>query len=351
MERKLCQHGIKLPRGLKCDHGYIQVQLHAKALGSAYYKNFGPHTKDNQSVAEIHLSDKRKELLLGKAGMTPELPEKLFKAVVPLWFAVWKQERDGDGRLMHDDVSIYERERTLKKELIPAFGDIPFHLLKTPKIEDWRESLVIKRGLSGTTVNRYQGPLSAIYTDTIKWVKAGKIKPAFKLPTENPCIAATWAKNKVRKRLFSDYELRKLHMAFVQLNDLDGWEICKLALKSVLSLKDLKQLEIGAVIDTERSKTGVPIRLPITVLTKYDFSNWRKRWEKARGVAGLADAQFRDLRKTGLNNATGRGFDQKLVSQFAGHSSVKTTEAVYQLRVDEKLKPIIEAQDDWVNGL
>jgi hypothetical protein len=345
--RKPCQHGVRLERGLKCDHGYIQVRL--GHIGVC--QNFGPHTKEAEEVAKIALAELRKRILMGKAGIVIEDPQITFAEAARMSLPFWQKTRDGDGRFLHNENAFYEHKRVIDKELIPVFGRTLFDEVKTPDIEDWREKLVVQRGISGTTVNRYQGVLSGIFTDMITHVKAGKVKPPFRLPTENPCLNATWAKLKKRVRVLSEYELKKLHLAFVTLADPDGWEICKLALKSILSLKDLKALEVGSVIDTERSKTGVPIHLPITVLAKLNFSNWRKRWEAARKEAGLVDAQFRDLRKTGFNSLTGRGFDQKLVSQYGGHASVKTTESVYQLRLPEKMKPLAEAQEVWVEGL
>jgi integrase len=347
LNRKPCQHGVVLERGLCCDHGYIQVRLPQIGV----FKNFGRHTSDTEEIAKIYLAELRKRILMGKAGIKVEDPQRRFAVVARESVAFWRAERDGDGRLKHSDEAVYERIRVIEKELIPVFGPSYFDEVTTQSIEEWREALVVERGISGTTVNRYQAVLSGLYSDMIKSVKAGKVKTPFRLPAENPCLHATWAATKKRKRIYSAYELKKLKLAFRTLNDDAGWAICELALKSVLSLKDLQKLESGHLIDTERSKTGVPITLPIAVLAKLDFSNWRKRWEAARAEAGLQDAQFRDLRKTGINEITGGNFDQKLVSQYAGHASVKTTEGVYQLRINEKLKPLADHLEEWVRKL
>jgi len=360
--RKPCQHGSVLPRGMRCDHGYIQVRLDHMNI----CRNFGAHTKDSEEAAFIFLGECRRRIALGKAGVVFEAPQISFAKACDISLPFWQNERDADGRLMHSEAAVYERIRVIEKELKPVFGKINFDELTTQQVEDWREILTTERGVSGTTVNRYQGVLSGIYSDLMKYVKAGKIKKAFRLPAENPCLAATWAKIKTRKVIWTDYQLKKLKLSFMQLGDADGWEICKLALKSVLSLSDLKALEIGQMIDTERSKTGVPVRLPITVLTKLNFVNWRKRFEAARDLAGVTvykevdgkrvvdqdqTPTLRDMRKSGINALTGKGYDQKLVSQYAGHSSVKTTESVYQLRIDEKLKPLADDLEAWVSGL
>lgn len=339
-----------LPKGICLDHGYIQVRIqHAGILRT---KNFGKDSPFAREMASIYLAERRKEILMGKCGMTPPAPKRRFKEVCALWLPLWRKEADGDGRPIHSELSIYERERTINKVLIPAFGDKWFDEITTPMVEDWREGLLAdqERGISGTTINRYQGPLSAIFTDTMKWVEAGKIKPAFALPAKNPCLSATWAKNKVRDRVLTQYELRKLKNAFFSLNDADGWSICKMALKSTLSMADLKALDTGDTIDTQRTKTGVPVNIPIQVKVMFQWKNWRRRWEAAREAAGLVDVQFRDLRKTGINMIAGR-HDTKLVSQYAGHASVKTTEGIYTQVLHEKLRPLAEDLESQVESI
>ncbi len=123
-----------------------------------------------------------------------------------------------------------------------------------------------------------------------------------------------------------------------------------MALKSVLSLKDLKNLEIGQEIDILRSKTGVAVNLPIVNLTKLNFFGWRTRWEKARVLAGLEWLQFRDLRKVGCNVLVGQ-FNTKLISQYMGHATEKTTEKSYIVDQAEKLEPLAEHLDKWVDSL
>lgn len=356
MSKPLCPHGIKREKNLRCDHGYIQVLV--RRLGKTYCcENFGPHTKESQAVASIRLSEVRKEILQGKIGIAPELPSKRFADVAGIWFEIWKKERNPDGKEKHNKESCYKVRWTLDKVLIPAFGKILFHELKSVQIYKWRRTYTDK-GLSGVTANRYQAVLSSIYAHVGRWVKTEQIKPAFKLPEENPCEAVEMAPTTNRERILSKYEAGKLKNAFMQLNDPDGWEICKLALKSVLSLKDLKGLEIGQDIDILRSKTGVPINLPLPVLTKLNWYGWRTRWDAARVVAGFAvwgkkgnlrsarcakntTLEFRDLRKTGINWLKGR-HDLKLVSEYAGHASIKTTEGSYTIKQAEKMQPLVQ---------
>jgi integrase len=347
MQRKPCRHKIQLPKGLRCNHGYLELLLSIK--GRTYCRTFGPHTREAQQIAEIHLSEKRKELLLGRFDMAPPMPRKKFPEVGRLWLSHWKDEREADGRLSHSEAALKEVERVLDKVFNPLFADHWFDEIRPIDIERWREREQT-RGLAGTSLNRYQAVLSSIFSKVDRWIKTERIKPAFQVPKDNPSISVDKAPTVKRKRVLTSYEAKKLKLAFAQLNDGDGWEICKLALKSVLSLKDLRNLELGQEIDIERSKTGVPINLPVPVLVKMNWYNWRNRWERAREQAGLVDVQFRDLRKTGINWLKGR-HELKLVSEYAGHADIKTTERSYTIRQAEYLEPLAKDLGEQVDSL
>lgn len=308
-----------------------------------------------------HLLEKRHEIRLGKFGVTKELPSKKFAEVAPIYMEMWKAQKDGDGRPKHDAKSINERQRVFDNNLVSYFGKFDFDAIRTVDVEKWREAR-LKTGVLGTSVNREMVPLSDMFSEIAQAISLEKIEafktPLFKVRSDkgeivvmNPCLLATKAQMRVRKVLVTDYELRKLKLAFMNLGDQDGWAICKLALKSILSEKDLRKLELGSVIDTERSKTQVPVHLPITILQKLNWHNWRKRWEAARKDGDLEHIQFRDLRKAGGNYLVGRKHDMKLVSQYHGHASVKTTEKSYTLFAQEKMKPLAEDLETWTEGL
>lgn len=324
--------------------------------GRLHMPGFGPHTKDAQTIAEEYLAKKRLEIRLGKFGMEQEIESKKFIPAAEQWFKEWSKEKLPDGKPAHTEAAIAESKRVLEKEFYSAFSKNNLDDIRPIDIERWRERRTAE-GASGTTLNRYQALLSSMFGSLERWMQTERIKPAFKLPIDkqsgkvfNPCMAVDKAPTVKRERVLTEYEAKKLKLAFAQLNDLDGWEICKLALSSVLSLKDLKHLELGQEIDIERAKTGVPINIPLAVLAKFNWTNWRKRWEKAREVAGLVDCQFRDLRKTGINNLKGK-FDLKFVSEYAGHADEKTTERSYMVKQSDKLIPLANYMKDWVDGI
>ena len=364
-----------MERGLRIVRGYVQVRL---IIGGKYYhKNFGPDSPLARELAGIHLSEKRKEILMNKAGITAELSTKKFKEAAKIWFKLWVNETNSDGTPTHNERSITETGRTIDRCLIPTFGKRDYDAIRPVDVQRWRLDL-LKSGLSGTGVNRYQTVLSSIFNGIERAIKLEAID-AFKLPCDpetgkvwNPTKFVEKAPTVKRTRVLTHYEAKKLKLGFMQVGDPDGWEICKLALKSVLSEKDLRKLELGQEIDIERSKTGVPINIPIVHLVRLKWYGWRKRWQKATEAAGLAkytiktDAkgrkrrvldpafpehvQFRDLRKTGINWLKGR-HDLKLISEYAGHADIKTTEQSYTVSQSEYLKPLAEDINAQVESL
>ncbi len=325
---------------------YVQARLMHK--GHYFHKHFGLDSPLARELAGIWLAEKRKEILMGKCGIEPELPRKRFKEVVPLFMDIWKAKKKGDGNFKHSPGAIAAQEKFFESKLVPYFGSMWFDSISPVDVENWRQWR-INTGVLGTSVNREQVPLSAIFTVIPNAMRLKRIE-AFKVPAINPCEGVDKAETRKRERIPTDYELKKLKLAFSNLGDSDGWEICKLALKSILSEKDLRKLELGATIDLERAKTGVPIHLPITVLQALNWRNWRKRWEQARHISGVTNLQFRDLRKKGGSHLVGK-YDIKLVSQYFGHASVKTTERSYIVLEQEKMKPLAKDLDIWVESL
>ncbi len=343
---RICEHNIPLEKNLRCSGGYIQAFL--KHAGRSISKNFGIHTKDSHKVATIFLHEKYKEILEKKIGIAPELPRKRFEEAVYVWFELWSRERKPNGKDAHSQGSRYKHERAIRSSLIPAFGSRWFDELRALDVYRWRHSLT-DQGMKGTTINKYQSILGSVYSHTGNWTKTGQIKEPFRQPPENPCLGVEMTPGEKREIVLSKYEAGKLKNAFMQLNDPDGWDICKMALKTVLSLNDLKALQAGKQVDIVRSKTGVTVDIPITALA-LNWYGWRTRWEKARELAGLQSIQFRDLRKTGINWAKGR-HDLKLISEYAGHVNIKTTEKSYTVKDNSSMEGIARDLEQQVEEI
>lgn len=330
-------------RGIRIVRGYIQVRIYHR--GVAYHKNFGPDCGLARQLAEIHLSEKRKEILMGRFGVTQEAPSRKFKDVAEEYYGKWSREKDAEGKLAHG--SAEEAGRVIRSNLIKFFGARGFDTIRPLEVQRWR-SLRLSSVL-GTSVNREQAVLSSIFSHVERWVKTEEWKP-MKLPAENPCSSVEKAPNRKRTRVLSILELKALKVACYELKDEDMWEVCGMALKSLLRKKDLEHLESGVEIDTIQAKTGGTIHLPVGVQRSLSFKNFRKRWENVRKAARLVDAQFRDLRKTGSNLLKMRNHSQKMISEFLGHASTRTTE-IYMVPDASHLKPLAKDLEDILESL
>lgn len=363
--RKHCPHGAILPRGLKCDRGYLVLTVRHKGR-LVDNPGCGPHNAEAQVYAVERLGAIRSEILRGKFGYMPDLPEKTFKEVVNIYFKYWPLEREGDGSLKHSAGSVADCKSAVERNLIPYFGNTKFHEIRSIDIEKRRDARLagvkgpdgqwITEPVLGTTVNREHSPLGSIFSHIETWMALEKI-PKFKIPAKNPCLAASKAEMRTHERLLTDYEIQKLRLACFTLKDPDAWEICKMILKSVLSVGDLKNLDVGQTINLERGKTGVPINIPITVLQKLNWTNWRTRWERVRQMAGFStDKKSKDyvdakvLRKTGINEVR-RKLGIEAAGNYAGHASSKTTERHYKVVSGEENRPAAEHMTAWVDGL
>lgn len=342
--------------------GYIQVRImHNKRY---YHKHFGKDSPLARELAQIHLAEKRKEILMGRFGVTQELPVKRFAEAARLYFSLWSKEMDAEGKIKHR--SARETGRVIEKNLIPNFGKLFFNDIKPLDVVRWREKRLIS--VIGTSVNREQAILSSIFSHIERWVKTEEI-PAFKLPRDqesgvamNPCTSVERAPNRKRTRILSILELTALKRACFALDDPDMWEICGMALQSVLRKKDLEKLEAGESINTIQAKTQHPILLPIGVTRPLNFSNFKRRWMSVRKAARLEvrlpngrldvgkTVQTRDIRKSGLNMLKEKGYSMKLLSEFAGHAEEKTTE-IYMVKNADHLKPMVKDLKDILEAL
>jgi integrase len=335
----------KLPRGLRIDHGYLQVRIQNQ--GSVYCKNFGLDTPMARLHAAKHLADKRIEISLGKWGIAPEVPSKKFEDAAKIFYDLWSMEIDPDGMPKHTPEACGTVKRILDKSLTPFFGRMNLETIRPIDVQTWRDRRL--KDVLGTSANREQEVLSSMFNSIERWVKTERIKK-FKLPEENPCQYIKKAKQNKRERVLSTQELARLKVSCVALNDLDLWEICKMALKSLLRKKDLMNLEVGRSIDLEQSKTGVRVIIPVKSNSVLNYVNFRKRWESARKSAQLEDVEFRDLRKTGVNMLKMKGYSLKLMSEFLGHSNTKTTE-IYMVHNADHLKPLAEDLNSIIEAI
>lgn len=335
----------KLPKGIRLDHGYIQVRIMNK--GRIYCKNFGLDSSLGRELAQIHLAEKKKEILMGKFGVQ-QIPQKKFSEVADIYLALWSKEITPDGALKHVENSVYNTKIVIESEFKPFFKNYYFDEILPKDVDAWRTHRL--KTVLGTTANRNQNILSSIFSHIEQWVKTETVK-TFKLPSENPCQFVEKSSTRKRERLITQYEISKLKLAAKELGDENACDNISLAIKTCLSFNDLESLKFGDIVNLNRSKTGVAVNIPITVKHIPNWTNWRKRWLDICAKATLTDIEFRDLRKAGINILKDRGHDMKAVSQYAGHASEKTTESFYIKANSETLRVLAQDLEIIVDSL
>jgi integrase len=320
-----------------------------------YCKNFGLDSPTARELASIHVAEKRKEILLGKFGYaTNKLIRKDFREVAHIYFDLWSKELDTNGIRKHTERAVRGVRGFLDYSLLPFFGRMSFEGIRPLDVQRWRDHRV--KTILGTSINREQAVLSSLFSHIETWVKTERIE-AFELPKDpetgavwNPAHYVKFAKTRKRERVLSTQELKALKAGCLARNDPALWDICKLALRSLLRVKDLLRIESGQAIDMIQAKTGVRVNLPVSVVQTYDYTDFVGRWRRARAASGLLDVQFRDLRKTGANLAKLQGHSQKLISEYLGHTNERTTD-VYMVRDNKHLQPLADSLDKIVEGL
>lgn len=338
-----------LPRGLRVIRGYVQYRIYTQ--GKCLQKHFGPDCQEAREAAAFELAKLRKDIRAKRLGLEIEIRSRRFKDVAEEYYAKWSEEKDSEGKLKHG--SAREAQRVIQISLLPAFGRRYFETIRAVDVLRWRE--IRLRAVLGTSVNREQAVLSSIFGYVEQWVR-NEEWPIMKLPVDqqtgkvlNPCLSVEKAPNRMRKRVLSTLEIKALKEACYALKDEDMWEICGMALRSLLRKKDLFNLETG-MVDTVQAKTSRPISLPVHLSKPLNFSNFRKRWEEVRRSARLVDVQFRDLRKTGANLLKMKNHSNKLISEFLGHSSTDITE-IYMVKNTEHLKPLAKDLEDILGAI
>ncbi len=351
--RKACSHGVILPRGLKCDRGYLFVQIFPD--NKPVLKGCGLHTKANQKIAEMLLNDYRQKIALNSFELPKKLRSLSFTEAWAIFYRYhyeeWKHPTRNTPRTGSSKASAIGAYTTLK-ELI---GNPGFHSITAEDVRTKIKDAMIARGFSPASMNKYKGVLSSMFTVIKRLMADGRIE-AIRLPKDNPCDFVPDLEENARERVASTEDLKKLKEACFALNDEGLWSIILLELDTTLRLGDLKRLQGVTVKDgyvtLKQGKTGREITLPEMQRTSRGavFTNRRKRFEEARDKAGLVGLQFRDLRRTGADMLKKLGYSKELIKDTLGHASSNTTERYLNWKDGAAIRPLIEARRTYLKN-
>lgn len=193
------------------------------------------------------------------------------------------------------------------------------------------------------------GLISLLFNVLANWKRRRVRLPNFDfagllLPQESPTLGLRKKRTRPRRvRLTPDQFAKLIEHSTERLRD-----SLILALDLGMSACDLDRMEVSwlnestGLIEWTRQKTGQFVAVPPTPRVKRIFekangrvtdpTNRRKEFEEARRKAGCPGIQFRDVRKTTVNEAIesqGRIEDGQAI---AGHASSRTTVDYYRIK-------------------
>lgn len=179
-----------------------------------------------------------------------------------------------------------------------------------------------------------------------------------RLPEHNPTIGIPKRKPSPRRVIvspdefyalcqFSDPRLIDLYVAAIDTTAREG---------DILLWEPKHYNPYTDQIEFRQSKTGKDHQIPVTARLREIFTrrkmegakrvfngtNRRKLFEEAREKAGLVGVQFRDLRKSGLNEVLDRFKDDGIASRLAGHASQRTFDEHYKVIRNKNLRPAVD---------
>lgn len=349
--RKPCPHGSVLPRGLKCDRGYLFIRVFTEE--GKYQRGCGAHTPQTEKLATMALNKVREQLFLGAFKLPKKQARWKFKQAAEYYYQRhFIDYRDPNTHKPRSTSTLRTTPYVLNM-LVDYFGDFYFDAVTVKTVKAYKTHCVEFEGISGATFNRRKALLSSIFGMIRQWVKEEDME-IIRLPEDNPCDFVPDLSETPRTRVASIEELKRLKAACFELNDPGLWSIIYMELDSGLRLGDLEKLpqavEKNGVVAVTQGKTGNTFYLPAIVKPKTAsvFENLRKRFVAAREKAGLQDLQFRDLRKTAANMLKKIGGTLDNMKDALGHASSKTTERHYVLPDGEKLRPLIEKRRELI---
>ena len=333
--------GVGVFRGSRDDTAWVKIRLPNGGVyrGKSYPRGSAVEIKlgSLSSWSWEQLESRRNELQ-GRADRGEPL-----EAGEAVTFGEWANDWLDRTR---SRVKNYSNEEIgVRTQLIPRFGKMPLMSITSLDVNRW-----ISDGLNGnkpSTVSRRFNTLRAILNDAMK---AGKIE-------KNPCRHADPIKGIVARQRFLDgSELVKL-LAEAEgvadwLPDFILWCVHSGMRKGevrALLWSDIRPLEDGRVFAQVRtSKSDQPRIVSCTqtmneVLERqkgrqaegdnrvFQISamTLRRKWEKARTLAGLEDVTMHDLRRTHSTHAAAAGVDLRTLAGRIGHTDLSMLQKHY----------------------
>lgn len=346
MRRPVYSEGIGIRRGKRGDTIWAKVQLpHGGTWnGKSYLPGHAAEIKlgRKKSVPWQEAIKQRDELQRRADNNLPleDDPIPTFKE----WADDWLMRKQATIK-RPDTVKVH-----LDVHLVPMFGNTRVDRIKPSDIERWLAK-TSANGLSPGYLKRMVNTLKSILYDA---VREGYL-------AENPATKISPIKGlQARQRFLNPAEIVLL---LVEAEKLEAWlsDVIIFALHSGMRRGEIQEMQwsdIGTLTDggkviflgttkSGRSRSVICTESMVEVLARqqdHRVTNddrvfpvskmtWRRRWEKARKLAGLEDIDFHDLRRTNATQAAASGVDLRTLAARIGHTDLAMLEKHYAMVV------------------
>lgn len=314
---------MKLPRGVRLDHGYVQVRLFHNGC-YALCKNFGPLCPESLDAAAAAYLEAKKRIREGKWGIKREARQIKFSEARAIFlrrhYVEYRDPSTGAARTLG---SISTARASLNM-LGAAFDKEWLHEIGIKEIKAFKEEC-IDVGQAAATFNKQRMFLRSMYAMFQLWIHEGTSD--VRLPTDpdgksfNPIdFVPTLVENR-RTRVPTIEELKKAHLWCVE-NDQELWYAIEMALLTALRKSDLVGLT-GAV-NGKQKKTGDNFQLPTVIEKEIRYS--RIGWNALRAYMEWLPSQpqhttWHDLRHWAPTLLGVSGFTGKQIQSYTSHKS------------------------------
>ncbi len=315
---------MKLPRGVRLDHGSVQVRLYHNG-SYVLCKNFGPPCDESLDAAARAYLDAKLRIREGRWGVKREARQIKFKEARTLFYKRhYLDYRDPSTGKPRTEGSKSVAGYCLES-LGSTFDGHWLHEIGIKEIKAYKEEC-IDAGLAAATFNKYRMFLSSMFSQFNHW-GLENADSAIRLPVDqgggflNPCDHVPTLNENKRERVPSVEELKKAHLWCVQ-NNQNLWYAIEMALLTALRKSDL--LGLTGNVSGIQGKTGDTFELPLTIAKPIEYS--RKAWDRLRAFMGWLPESplhttWHDLRHWAPTLLGIEGFTGKQIQAYTSHKS------------------------------